>query len=211
MKKKNIIFYWNSYYGKQIKFKESSFARFVLKYIGKAKNKKLIDIGCGNGRDSIFFSNNGYFVTGVDISKTAIKNNSNMENKNLSFLKFDIENDTTTKKFDIIYSRFFIHALTEKGEKKFIQLINKIKKNNTLVFLEFRNSKDEIFKKIKDRNHNTFVNFGRGHFRRIINTRNFIKDFLNKTKSKNVYTKSSKNLSIVKGDNPNLTRVIFKF
>ena len=54
--KKNIISYWDSYYNKKIKFKESSFARSVFKYIGKSKNKKLIDIGCGNGRDSIFFS-----------------------------------------------------------------------------------------------------------------------------------------------------------
>ena len=211
MKKKKIISYWDTYYNKKIKFKESSFARFVLKYIGKSKNKKLIDIGCGNGRDSIFFSNKGYIVTGIDISKTAITNNSIMENKNLSFSKFDIENDTTTKKFDIIYSRFFIHALSEKGEIKLIKLIKKIKKKNTYVFLEFRNSNDEIFKKVKDKKHNDFVNFGKGHFRRIINTRFFIKNFINKTKAKNLYTKSSKNLSIVKGDNPNLSRVIFKF
>jgi hypothetical protein len=94
---------------------------------------------------------------------------------------------------------------------KLIKLINKIKKKNTYVFLEFRNSNDEIFKKIKDKKHNNFINFGKGHFRRIINTKHFIKNFINKTKSKNLYTKSSKNLSIVEGDNPNLTRVIFKF
>jgi tellurite methyltransferase len=115
-KKKKIISYWDSYYNKKIKFKESSFARFVFKYIGKLKNKKLIDIGCGNGRDSIFFSKKEYFVTGIDISSTAIINNSVMESKYLSFSKFDIEKNTTTKKYDIIYSRFFIHTLTEKGE-----------------------------------------------------------------------------------------------
>ena len=134
-----------------------------------------------------------------------------MKNKNLSFSKFDIENDTTTKKFDIIYSRFFIHALTEKGEIKLIKLIKKIKKKYTSVFLEFRTSNPELLQKVKDKKHNKFVNFGKGHFRRIINTRYFIKNFINKTKSKNLYTKSSKNLSIVKGDNPNLSRVIFKF
>ena len=94
----------------------------------------MIDIGCGNGRDSIFFSKKGYFVTGIDISNTAITKNSIMKNKNLSFSKFDIENDTTTKKFDIIYSRFFIHALTEKGEIKLIKLIKKIKKKILMFF-----------------------------------------------------------------------------
>ena len=81
--KKKIISYWNSYYNKKIKFKESSFARFVFKFISGSKKKKLIDIGCGNGRDSIFFSKKGYTVTGIDISKTAIKNNSIIRNKNL--------------------------------------------------------------------------------------------------------------------------------
>ena len=36
MKKKKIISYWNTYYNKKIKFKESSFARFVFKYVEKA-------------------------------------------------------------------------------------------------------------------------------------------------------------------------------
>lgn len=211
MKKKKIISYWNTYYNKKIRFKESSFARFVLKYIGKSKMKKIIDIGCGNGRDSIYFSKKGHLVTGIDISETAITNNSILKNKNLSFLKFDIENDTTSKKFDIIYSRFFIHALSENGEKKLIQLINKIKKKNSYVFLEFRNSKDDIFNKIKIKEHNKFVNFNKGHFRRIIDTKIFIQNFIKKTKSKNIYSKSSKNLSIVKDDNPHLSRVIFKF
>ena len=182
MKKNNIISYWNRYYNNEVKFKESSFARFVSRYIGRSKKKKIIDIGCGNGRDSIFFCKKGYVVTGIDISKIDIKKNSILKNKNLFFLNFDIENDTTSKKFDIIYSRFFIHALTNKGEKKFIELVNKIKTKNTLVFLEFRNSKDEIFNKLKDRKHNKFVNFGKGHYRRIINTKEFIKNFINKTK-----------------------------
>ena len=38
--------------------------------------KSLIDIGCGNGRDSIFFSKNNFHVTGIDISQKAIKKKS---------------------------------------------------------------------------------------------------------------------------------------
>ena len=53
MKKKLLINYWNNYYDNFEKFKESSFARFVKKKI--KKNSKIIDIGCGNGRDSFFF------------------------------------------------------------------------------------------------------------------------------------------------------------
>ena len=209
MKNKNIISYWNKYYSKEFTFNESSFARFILNYVKGTKKKSLVDIGCGNGRDSIFFFKKGFNVTGLDISKTAIKKNSLISNKNLSFYVFDIEKNTSSKKFDFIYSRFFIHALSETGENKFINLINKIKKKNTLIFLEFRNSKDEIFNKFKNKKHNNFINFGNGHYRRVIDTKKFISNFIKKTNSKIIYCKSSKNLSIVKKDNPNLSRLIF--
>ena len=34
--------------------------------------KELIELGCGNGRDSLFFAKNGINVTGIDASETAI-------------------------------------------------------------------------------------------------------------------------------------------
>ena len=209
MKKNLLINYWDTYYKSNKKIKESSFARFVIKKIDK--NSKIIDIGCGNGRDSFFFSKNDLKVTAIDISKSAIKNNSLKSNKNLKFLKFDIEKNTMSKKFDVIYCRFFIHAISEKNEDKLIAFIKKIKKRNTLAFFEFRNHKDKIFQKKKIRKHNDVIEFEKGHFRRIIDPKKFIKKVSNKIKLKVIYKKSAKNLSIVKNDNPNLSRIIFSF
>ena len=77
MQKKTLINYWDNFYIKKNKIKESSFARFILGKVGKKGIKKsLIDIGCGNGRDSIFFSKNNFRVTGIDISQKAIKKKS---------------------------------------------------------------------------------------------------------------------------------------
>ena len=212
MKKKILISYWDNYYGNIKKFDESTFARFALKYLGKNyKNKKIIDIGCGNGRDSFFFYKKRLNVLGIDISQKAVKKNSLYSNPRLKFAKFDIEKNTMSKKFDFIYSRFFLHAINENGENKLFKLIKKIKKKNTLVFLEFRNHKDLIFKKIKSRKHNKSVEFEKGHYRRIINCEKFIKKIKNEMKVKIIYKKSAKNLSVVKNDNPNLSRIILKF
>ena len=79
-----------------------------------------------------------------------------------------------------------------------------------MAFFEFRNHNDEIFKNKKKKNHNDVIEFEKGHFRRIINPDKFIKNVKDKIKTKVVYKKSAKNLSIVKKDNPNLTRIIFK-
>lgn len=210
MKKKTLINYWNNYYGDKKKFRESSFARFVLKKIKKRKNLKIVDIGCGNGRDSLFFSKKKFSVTGIDISNKAIKKNKVFENKYLNFLKFDIEKNKLNKKFNIIYIRFFLHAISANGEKKLLDLIRNISVKNSLVFFEFRNWHDEIFSKLKKNKNNEIIEFEKGHYRRIINPKFFIKSFLNKIKSKVLYLKSSKNLSIVKKDNPNLSRIIFQ-
>ena len=83
MRKKTLINYWNNFYGDKKKFGESSFARFVLKKIKNKKNFKIIDIGCGNGRDSFFFSKKKFNVTGVDISSRAIKRNKIFKNKKI--------------------------------------------------------------------------------------------------------------------------------
>ena len=209
MKKKLLINYWDNYYSNIANVKESSFARFVKKRI--KKNSELIDIGCGNGRDSFFLSKIGLKVTAIDISKKAIKNNSFKKNKNLEFLNFDMEKDVLKKKFDVFYCRFFIHAITEQTEKKLINFIKKNKKKNSLGFFEFRNHNDKIFIKKNKRKHNDVVEFEKGHFRRIVKPNNFINNVKNKIKSKVIYNRSAKNLSIVKKDNPNLSRIVFKF
>ena len=210
MKKKILIKYWNKFYKKKSITKESTFAKFTYKRIIN-KKAKILDIGCGNGRDSYFFNKKGFEVTGIDISQKVIEKNSKNKMKNLSFKKFDIGKDKINDKFDIIYCRFFVHTVDELLENKLIKLIKDSKNKKTIVFFEFRNFKDKIFGTFKAKDHNKVIEFEKGHFRRIINPKIFKEKFLSKTKSKLIYQKNGINLSIVKKDNPNLSRMIFKF
>ena len=210
MKKKILINYWNKFYNKKSIISESTFAKFTNKKIINKKGK-LLDIGCGNGRDSYFFNKKGFKVTGIDISKKAIQKNSKHKIKDLKFKKFDIGKDKIKDKFDIIYCRFFVHTVDQMLENKLIQLIKNSKNKGTMVFFEFRNYKDKIFGKFNALDHNKVIEFEKGHFRRIINPQIFKKKFLLKTKSKLIYQKNGINLSVVKKDNPNLSRMIFKF
>ena len=214
MKKNNPINYWNNFYKKDSKnmeiYNESTFAKFTYKKILNKKGK-ILDIGCGNGRDSYFFNKKGFNVTGIDISQKAIEKNSKNKIKNLFFKKFDIGKDKIKDKFDIIYCRFFVHTVDELLESKLIKLIKNSKYKGTMVFFEFRNFKDKIFGAYKAKDHNKVIEFEKGHFRRIIDPKIFQKKFISATKSKLVYQKSGINLSIVKNDNPNLSRMIFEF
>ena len=62
--KRNL--YWNKFYSNFSFSKESNFAKFCLKYI--KKNSDLLDIACGNGRDTFFFIKSGIKCQGIDIS-----------------------------------------------------------------------------------------------------------------------------------------------
>ena len=213
MKKKLLVKYWNKFYKKSPSYKESSFARFIFKKFKIIKRKKLIDIGCGNGRDSFYFWKKDLDVVGLDISDSAIKNNRLLSNKKLKFLKLDINKKVILKdKYDYIYSRFFLHAISKVGEKNLLKLINSIKKKNTYCFFEFRNHNDLIFKKKRAQiKHGNLIEFEKGHFRRVIDPSKFIETITKIFKIKIIYTKSSINLSKVKNGNPNLSRIIFKF
>jgi len=210
MKKKILINYWNKFYNKTLIMDESTFAKFTYKKI-KNKKGKILDIGCGNGRDARFFNRKGFHVMGVDISQKAIQKNSKNTIKNLVFKKFDVGKNKLKIKFEIIYCRFFLHTLDEVLEDKLINIIKLAKKKNTMVFFEFRNYKDKIFGNFKADDHNKIIEFEKGHFRRIIDPKLFKKKFIFETKSTIIYQKSGINLSVVKNDNPNLSRMIFKF
>ena len=207
-----INVYWDKFYKKKLKIsKPSSFAKFVLNYV--KKNKTLIDIGCGNGRDTFFFNRKNLNVIGVEKSKIAIDNNNKIilqkKLKNINFKNFDINSEKFYKlsKFNYVYSRFFIHAIPKRTESKLFKNIKKICKKNSLIFLEFRTIKDPLFKAGKK-----LSKFERhtDHYRRFIDFDNFIK---NLEKNKNfiiIYKIEKKGLAKYKNDNPVVGRVILK-
>ena len=129
VQKKTLINYWNSFYKKNSISSESTFAKFTYRKIKKFRGK-ILDIGCGNGRDAYFFNKKGFNVLGVDISQKAIQINSKDKIKNLIFKRFDVGKDKLKSKFEIIYCRFFVHTLDEMLENKLINIIkiNKKKK-----------------------------------------------------------------------------------
>ncbi|WP_243792382.1 bifunctional 2-polyprenyl-6-hydroxyphenol methylase/3-demethylubiquinol 3-O-methyltransferase UbiG [Saccharopolyspora gloriosae] len=61
-------------YEQQFPDPEHLAARFVLDLLGRhGAGNKLLDVGCGSGRDAGFWSRNGYRVTGIDTSPRMIE------------------------------------------------------------------------------------------------------------------------------------------
>ena len=75
------------------------FSEYVLKDISSLNPDRIIDIGCGNGRDSLFFIKNGYKCEGVDLYTS--------QNKYLGNSLHKIDATEIDLKANIYYARFF--------------------------------------------------------------------------------------------------------
>ena len=165
----------------------------------------LYDIGCGNGRDLVYFNKNEILCKGIDKSKEAIKNN---KNKFRKYKDYFVNNNFCNlfKKIKIkerfsIYSRFTLHAINYKDEDRLIRSI-KNKKNLDYIFIECRTLKDELYGKGRKVGKHEFV---LSHYRRFIDPKILkkkLKDF------KIIYFKQAKNFAKFKKENPCVLRII---
>ena len=85
---------WQSLYKKELfKIDTNQPSKLVSKYISSIpKNSKVLDLGCGNGRNSFYLAENGYAVDAVDIADFdwAHKIEPELKNK-ITFKKLDIK------------------------------------------------------------------------------------------------------------------------
>ncbi len=78
----------------------------------------VLEIGCGEGRDSIYLLENGYNLLATDVSPEAV-NYCKAQYKEFSdrFSVLDAVSGTLDKKFDYIYSVAVIHMLVEDEDR----------------------------------------------------------------------------------------------
>ena len=203
------IKYWNKFYKKTNHIKKATlFAKFCAKKL-KNYSGTLYDVGCGNGRDVFYFNKKKINCIGIDRSHEVIKKNLKGDHLPLSnkFIKSDFitffKKKINNKKFSI-YSRFTLHTINYKDEKKFLQNLSKQKKLD-FIFIETRTTKDELYGTGKKIGRHEFIS---SHYRRFIDT-NEIKVKLKK-KFSIKYFKEGRNFAKFKKENPWILRIIAK-
>jgi tellurite methyltransferase len=139
--------YWDGYYtDHHSKSKPTSFAKSIINTLPKT-TCKLLEIGCGNGRDSFYFSGKGHDVSAFDQSEVIINTLQNTGKNSPRFFIDDIKNMSIHHKepFDIIYARFVLHALNEYEAQQAFKWIFEHLNNGGLFYSESRSIKDKIF------------------------------------------------------------------
>ena len=83
------------------------------------KNIKILEIGCGEGRDASYLLKEGYDVLATDISSTAIDYCiKNLPNNADCFQVLNCLTDSLPVKFDFIYAIAVIHMLVQDEDRQ---------------------------------------------------------------------------------------------
>lgn len=178
--------YWTNFYKSFNEKKPSEFAIFCDNNFN-LKNTLIIDFGCGNGRDTIFFHNLGYKVWGVDEIIPKSKGYTFLKRDILEFLRMT----DTGRKSGIAYCRFFFHAIDEESENK---ILDNFKDNFEMVMAEFRSDAEKC---------------DETHYRRLINGNKFLNKLMSRG-FKILYFQESRGFSPYGKEDPLLIRVVAK-
>lgn len=160
--------YWNAYYENNMAPTEPSlFAQYVAMELQKGKT--ILELGCGNGRDSLFFYRKGLNVTAVDASdRTIAQLKEKYTEDNICFIcdDFVCSSAIFSGQFDYCYSRFSLHAINEKQETEVLKNVFRVLKSKGKFFIEVRSVNDELYGQGKKVGPDSYV-FD-GHFRRFV-------------------------------------------
>ena len=120
------------------------------RYLNLLKGNEVLDLGIGQGRNSIPLVNKGFNVTGVDYSQKCLEIcKTTCPKLNLvqsDIRRFEIEKD----KYDLIMSRCVLHFFHKDDCYEIIKNIKENLKDDGLVYIHVFSTEDPKYKKYTD-------------------------------------------------------------
>ena len=112
---------------------EAELCHELIKLIPPSKDIKVLDIGCGEGKDAVYMAKQGYTVYAFDITKSGINKTLRMAKENnvkINAFIADINDFNIDEKFDIIYSTGTIQYLDNDKIDEFFKKVQSMTKPN---------------------------------------------------------------------------------
>ncbi len=169
--------YWGTYYGKkEAPVLPSQFALFVANEIATGELPPvgtIFDIGCGNGRDALFFLQLGYQVRGLDASAAGIaacRQRLDQSGPELAgrgaFIAGPADAAQSWAELAqsvgsdgvLVYARFFFHAIDEEAERAVLDhAATLIRARGGAFCAEFRTPADRDAAKVTPEHYRRFI------------------------------------------------------
>lgn len=162
--------YWEAFYKRTAQTQLAVPSQFAVFVQGELpKRAFLVDLGCGSGRDALFFSSRGNSVVGVDGADAAVdscKSLAESAHLDAQFLQSFIGDKTLADKLKgfrkdgektVVYARFFLHAITEESELQFLRTAASLCSGGGLLAVEFRTIRDQALSKVTPDHYRRFI------------------------------------------------------
>ena len=127
----------------------------------KRKVKRVLDLGCGNGRHAIYFAREGMESCGIDISSTAIEwaqDWAKREGFTIDFRVGDIANlPFPDQHFDVVVSHGVLDHIPMEVAKKAVGEVARVLTSKGLFYFDLKSADDSDFAIGEEAGKNTFV------------------------------------------------------
>lgn len=195
--------FWEKFYAERKGTLEPSpFAQFVWEKYKPAGT--LVELGCGNGRDSLFFADLKLDVLGIDQCTTTISRLNALQKNNGKFEVADFTALGDIGVFNNIYSRFTLHSVTKDQASATLNWGYHALTKNGLFFIEVRSVNDELYGEGTEVEPDAFVT---DHYRRFVR----LQDLTSELKSIGFqvkYSEESRGFAVYKTEDPSVIRIV---
>lgn len=153
---------YSQVYEKNMMWSASEYTPDVINFLNTyniTKDNKILDLGCGEGRDAIHLLKQGYNLLAVDYSKTVIEMCNKLTSNKYKdkFMQFDLIKDKMDKTFDFIYSIAVLHMfITKEHRDSFFSFVREhLNENGKCLICVLGDGKKEYVSNINEAFKNT--------------------------------------------------------
>jgi len=130
---KDQLVHWNNAHAEQWLHKHSTDKTTFAEEVGRqiSQGSKILELGCGEGNDSVYFAEHGHTVLATDFSDVAIEQNiKRWAHPNLFFKAQDMSHafQFENKSFDVVYARLSLHYFTNETTRDIFREIARVLK-----------------------------------------------------------------------------------
>lgn len=146
MDSKELPVYWDNAWKDNPLYAVNAFAKDIQE-LKKENKTKILDLGCGNGSDSLFFHQIGFQVTAIDFAEKQI---TLLKEKypDIAWLSRDLRDAFhAIPKQDIVYAHLSLHYFDEVETSTIFNKVFNVLNDDGLFYVKCKSIQDPLFGK----------------------------------------------------------------